>query len=100
MFQIRQDSLTGKVYWEEECHCSPPLAMERTAVLDQYFTEINAAQSSEVKDGRLYQSYPSYGTRYTNHSWKFSIKLIKMPGAKSPGVQLVVPSTSGTRSLK
>jgi hypothetical protein len=47
MFQIRQDPVSGKVYWEEECHCSPPLAMERTAVLDQYFTEINAEQSSE-----------------------------------------------------
>ena len=47
MFQIRQAPVSGKVYWEEECYCSPPLAMERTAVLDQYFTEINAEQLSE-----------------------------------------------------
>jgi hypothetical protein len=47
MFQIRQDPVSGKVYWEEECYCSPPLAMERTAVLDQYFTEINVEQLSE-----------------------------------------------------
>lgn len=26
--------------WEEEDYCSPPLAEERAAVLDQYFDEI------------------------------------------------------------
>ncbi|MEZ4727951.1 MAG: hypothetical protein R3E79_12550 [Caldilineaceae bacterium] len=26
--------------WEEEDYCSPPLAMERAAVLDDYFDEI------------------------------------------------------------
>lgn len=30
----------GRVVWEEEDYCSPPLAMERAAVLDRYFTEI------------------------------------------------------------
>lgn len=28
-----------RVAWEEECHCSPPLAMERASVLDRYFDE-------------------------------------------------------------
>ena len=30
----------GRVVWEEEDYCSPPLAMERAAVLDHYFTNI------------------------------------------------------------
>lgn len=30
----------GRVVWEEEDYCSPPLAMERAAVLDRYFTQI------------------------------------------------------------
>ncbi len=30
----------GRVVWEEEDYCSPPLAMERAAVLDYYFTDI------------------------------------------------------------
>ena len=30
----------GLAVWEEEDYCSPPLAMERAAVLDRYFTAI------------------------------------------------------------
>jgi hypothetical protein len=30
----------GSAVWEEEDYCSPPLAMEREAVLDRYFDEI------------------------------------------------------------
>jgi hypothetical protein len=30
----------GRIVWEEEDYCSPPLAMERAAVLDRYFTDI------------------------------------------------------------
>lgn len=30
----------GVAIWEEEDYCSPPLAMERAAVLDDYFDEI------------------------------------------------------------
>ena len=30
----------GRVVWEEEDYCTPPLAMERAAVLDRYFTGI------------------------------------------------------------
>ncbi|RIK40952.1 MAG: hypothetical protein DCC55_13410 [Chloroflexi bacterium] len=30
----------GVAIWEEEDYCSPPLAMERAAVLDRYFDEI------------------------------------------------------------
>ena len=30
----------GWAVWEEEDYCSPPLAQERAAVLDTYFTEL------------------------------------------------------------
>ena len=30
----------GLAVWEEEDYCSPPLAQERAAVLDEYFDEI------------------------------------------------------------
>lgn len=31
----------GLAVWEEEDYCSPPLAQERVAVLDTYFSELN-----------------------------------------------------------
>ena len=34
----------GIAIWEEEDYCSPPLAEERAAVLDNYFDEINVEQ--------------------------------------------------------
>src|SRR5215207_2418540 len=36
----RRDPASGDVLWEEEDYCSPPLAMERAAVLDRYFEDI------------------------------------------------------------
>ncbi len=30
----------GRAVWEEEDYCSPPLAMERAAVLDAYFDSL------------------------------------------------------------
>ncbi len=32
----------GWAVWEEEDYCSPPLAQERAAVLDTYFTDLSA----------------------------------------------------------
>lgn len=37
----------GLVWWEEEDYCDPPLAEERKAVLDHYFTEIEVEQVAE-----------------------------------------------------
>lgn len=34
--------------WEEEDYCRPPLAMERAAVLDAYFTDLSVER---VKEG-------------------------------------------------
>lgn len=36
----RRDPISGDALWEEEDYCSPPLAMERAAVLDRYFESI------------------------------------------------------------
>ncbi|WP_324717945.1 hypothetical protein U7230_06640 [Carboxydochorda subterranea] len=44
----RRDPQTGEAVWEEEDYCSPPLAMEREAVLDRYFTNMVA---EPVKQG-------------------------------------------------
>lgn len=39
----------GGVVWEEEDYCSPPLAQERAAVLDEYFEDlrVTAVQRNE-----------------------------------------------------
>jgi hypothetical protein len=38
--KARFDPETGEAAWIEEDYCSPPLAMERAEVLDDYFEEI------------------------------------------------------------
>lgn len=38
--EARFDPETGEAVWVEEDYCSPPLAMEREAVLDDYFTDL------------------------------------------------------------
>lgn len=40
----------GRVVWEEEDYCRPPLAMERAAVLDTYFTDLTVEPVSR-RDG-------------------------------------------------
>lgn len=42
----------GWTVWEEEDYCRPPLAMERAAVLDTYFTDLSV---EKVKDGEGWQ---------------------------------------------
>jgi hypothetical protein len=37
----------GRAIWEEEDYCSPPLAMERAAVLDRYFEDIEVEHVRE-----------------------------------------------------
>jgi hypothetical protein len=42
------------IVWEEEDYCQPPLAMERAAVLDTYFTELTVERVEEgVGWGRI-----------------------------------------------
>ena len=42
----------GSAIWEEEDYCSPPLAMERAAVLDTYFSGIEV---QPVEKGKGWQ---------------------------------------------
>lgn len=37
----------GWAVWEEEDYCRPPLAMERAAVLDTYFTDLRVEKVDE-----------------------------------------------------
>ena len=37
----------GGVVWEEEDYCSPPLAQERAAVLDEYFDDLRVTSVQE-----------------------------------------------------
>ena len=43
--RVRED---GYATWEEEDYCSPPLAEERAAALDEFFDELNI---TPVKEG-------------------------------------------------
>ena len=59
-------AVDGLAVWEEEDYCSPPLAMEREAVLDTYFEDIQV-EAVKVGEGwrrirelpRLFPSLPS-----------------------------------------
>ncbi len=48
----RWDPETGEAVWEEEDYCTPPLAMERAAVLDRYFDNL---QVERVREGEGWQ---------------------------------------------
>jgi hypothetical protein len=37
--------------WIEEDYCSPPLAMERESVLDQYFNDIEVSRVKSEEEG-------------------------------------------------
>ena len=42
--KARFDPETGEAVWIEEDYCSPPLAMERAEVLDDYFKQITIVE--------------------------------------------------------
>jgi len=44
--------------WEEEDYCSPPLAQERAAVLDTYFTSLGVEKVQEGKGWARIESLP------------------------------------------
>lgn len=49
----------GRIVWEEEDYCSPPLAMERAAVLDRYFTDIQVETVHEEQGWARIADLPS-----------------------------------------
>jgi len=48
----------GLAVWEEEDYCSPPLAQERAAVLDTYFTGLSVERVDEGKSWEKIESLP------------------------------------------
>ena len=48
----------GRIVWEEEDYCSPPLAMERAAVLDAYFDEIEVESLARGEGWRRIEDLP------------------------------------------
>lgn len=57
--RARLDPSTGKAVWEEEDHCSPPLAMEREAVLDEHFDEIEVEEVDPGEGWEAIDELPS-----------------------------------------
>jgi hypothetical protein len=50
--------MDGIVIWEEEDYCSPPLAEERAAVLDQYFYELQVEPVERGEGWRRISALP------------------------------------------
>lgn len=53
--RIRHD---GYATWEEEDYCSPPLAQERSAALDQFFQDLKAEPVREGEGWRQIDALP------------------------------------------
>ncbi len=47
-----------RIVWEEEDYCSPPLAMERAAVLDAYFDDIRVESMARGAGWRRIEDLP------------------------------------------
>lgn len=50
----------GWAIWEEEDYCSPPLAQERAAVLDTYFTDLSVERVQEGEGWEEIDSLPEF----------------------------------------
>jgi hypothetical protein len=48
----------GWAIWEEEDYCSPPLAQERAAVLDTYFTDLSVERVQEGRGWKRIEPLP------------------------------------------
>ena len=57
--QARADE-PGWAVWEEEDYCSPPLAMERAAVLDDYFTDLHVERVAQGAGWRRIHELPRF----------------------------------------
>jgi hypothetical protein len=53
--RLRKD---GFVTWEEEDYCSPPLAQERAAALDEFFDELDVAGVQEGAGWKTIETLP------------------------------------------
>ena len=50
----------GRVTWEEEDYCRPPLAQERAAVLDTYFTDLQVEPVAQGNGWKQIESLPKF----------------------------------------
>ncbi len=50
----------GFVVWEEEDYCSPPLAMEREAVIDQFFTDLSVQKVRQGEGWQKVEHLPNF----------------------------------------
>ena len=48
----------GVAVWEEEDYCVPPLAQERAAILDTYFTDLNVEKVKKGEGWAQIESLP------------------------------------------
>lgn len=48
----------GLIVWEEEDYCNPPLAQERAAVLDTYFTDLQVERVKQDQGWAKIESLP------------------------------------------
>ena len=55
----RWDPQAEEAVWEEEDYCSPPLAMERAAVLDRYFDDLRVERVQEGEGWQRIADLPS-----------------------------------------
>lgn len=53
--RLREDGLAT---WEEEDYCTPPLAQERAAALDEYFDDLEVETVEEGEGWREIQDLP------------------------------------------
>ena len=57
-------SQSGWAIWEEEDYCRPPLAQERAAVLDTYFTDLGTERVEQGEGWARIESQPMLWDRY------------------------------------
>lgn len=55
----RYDPEADEAVWEEEDYCSPPLAMERAAVLDEYFEDVSVERVDRNEGWERIDALPS-----------------------------------------
>lgn len=66
--RARFDPDTGEAVWIQEDYCSPPLAMERAAVLDEYFAELTVVEEDvdEAAGWERLDDLPAFWERATD----------------------------------
>ena len=68
-FSLREARLApdGYAIWEEEDYCSPPLAMERAALLDHYFSDLSVERVEKDQGWARLADLPVLWTTVTDY---------------------------------